>query len=229
MKYDVILFDADDTLLDFQKSEESALERVFSTFGIELTGEIRRGYSQINLSLWKALERGEVTKQQVLDQRFQRTFQRYGIDAPKDGSFEQTYQQYLAEGAFVLPEAERVLRALEGRCRLAIVTNGVARTQLNRLRLSGLDQIVRDVFISERIGAEKPQKKFFDVVFHALGEPPRERVLIVGDSLTSDMRGGVVAGIDNCWFNPSGAENGVGVPVTYEIRSLTALLEIVGA
>lgn len=227
MRYDVILFDADDTLLDFHKTEDSALERVFQAYGLTLTDEILHGYMEINLELWKALERGEVTKNQVLGQRFQRTFQRFGLDAPKDGSFERTYQHFLAEGAFLLPEAESVLRALTGRCRMAIVTNGVAATQLNRLRLSGLDQLFQDVFISEQIGAAKPQKAFFDAVFQRLGEPLRNRVLIIGDSLTSDMRGGEVAGIDSCWFNPRGLANASGVPVTYEIRRLTELLKIV--
>lgn len=157
MRYDVILWDADDTLLDFQRSEASALERAFAEFGLPLTEEIRRGYLEINHGLWKALERGEVTKQQVLDQRFRRTFSRFGLTAPRDGSFERTYQRMLGEGAFLLPDAEPVLRALSGRCRQAIVTNGVTATQRNRLRLCGLDRIMDDVFISEQLGAAKPQ------------------------------------------------------------------------
>lgn len=227
MRYDVILWDADDTLLDFQRSEASALERAFTEYDLPLTEEIRRGYLEINHGLWKALERGEVTKQQVLDQRFQRTFSRFGLTAPRDGSFERTYQRMLGEGAFLLPDAESVLRALSGRCRQAIVTNGVTATQRNRLRLCGLDRIMDDVFISEQLGAAKPQRAFFDAVFERLGQPPRERVLIVGDSLTSDMRGGEVAGVDRCWFNPHGVENASGVEVTWEIRRLPELLAIV--
>lgn len=227
MRYDVILWDADDTLLDFQRSEASALERAFAEFDLPLTEEIRRGYLEINHGLWKALERGEVTKQQVLDQRFQRTFHLFGLNAPHDGSFERTYQRMLGEGAFLLPDAESVLRALSGRCRQAIVTNGVTATQRNRLRLCGLDRIMDDVFISEQLGAAKPQRAFFDAVFDRLGRPPRERVLIVGDSLTSDMHGGEVAGIDRCWFNPHGVENTSGVEVTWEIRRLPELLAIV--
>ena len=227
MRYDVILWDADDTLLDFQRSEASALERAFAEYDLPLTEEIRRGYLEINHGLWKALERGEVTKQQVLDQRFQRTFSRFGLTAPRDGSFERTYQRMLGEGAFLLPDAESVLRALSGRCRQAIVTNGVTATQRNRLRLCGLDRVMDDVFISEQLGAAKPQRAFFDAVFDRLGQPPRERVLIVGDSLTSDMHGGEVAGIDRCWFNPHGVENTSGVEVTWEIRRLPELLAIV--
>ena len=227
MRYDVILWDADDTLLDFQRSEASALERAFAEYDLPLTEEIRRGYLEINHGLWKALERGEVTKQQVLDQRFQRTFHLFGLNAPHDGSFERTYQRMLGEGAFLLPDAESVLRALSGRCRQAIVTNGVTATQRNRLRLCGLDRIMDDVFISEQLGAAKPQRAFFDAVFDRLGRPPRERVLIVGDSLTSDMHGGEVAGIDRCWFNPHGVENTSGVEVTWEIRRLPELLAIV--
>ena len=227
MKYDVILFDADDTLLDFGKSEEAALQQAFDMFDLALTQEVRAGYLEINHGLWKALERGEIDKPQVLARRFQDTFARYGIAGPTDGSFEREYQRLLGEGAYLVDGAVDVLNALKPHCRLAIVTNGVTATQTNRLRLSGLDKIIGDVFISEQVGVAKPQKAFFDAVFAALGEPERARVLIVGDSLTSDMRGGEVAGIDSCWYNPTGKSNDSGVPVTYEISDLAQLLKIV--
>lgn len=228
MRYDVILFDADDTLLDFQKSEDAALRQVFAAFQLPLTAEVREGYLEINHGLWKALERGEIDKPQVLARRFQDTFEKFGIDGPKDGSFEREYQRMLGEGAYLVDDAPDVLNALQGRCTLAIVTNGVTATQTNRLRLCGLDKIIPHVFISEQIGVAKPQQGFFDAVFAALGEPDRSRVLIVGDSLTSDMRGGEVAGIDSCWYNPKGKPNDTAVHPTYEIRTLTELLSIIG-
>ena len=221
VKYDVILFDADDTLLDFGKSEDAALSQVFEAFGIPLTEEVRQGYLEINHGLWKALERGEIDKPQVLARRFQDTFARFGISAPADGSFEREYQRMLGEGAYLVDGAVEVLQALKDDHTLAIVTNGVTATQTNRLRLCGLDRIIPHVFISEQIGVAKPQQGFFDAVFAALGEPDRSRVLIVGDSLTSDMRGGEVAGIDNCWYNPKGMK------ITYEITDLAQLIEIV--
>lgn len=228
MRYDVILFDADDTLLDFQKSEDAALRQAFEAFQLPLTAEVREGYLEINHGLWKALERGEIDKPQVLARRFQDTFEKFGIDGPKDGSFEREYQRMLGEGAYLVDDAPDVLNALQGRCTLAIVTNGVTATQTNRLRLCGLDKIIPHVFISEQIGVAKPQQGFFDAVFAALGEPDRSRVLIVGDSLTSDMRGGEVAGIDSCWYNPKGKPNDSAVRPTYEIRTLTELLSIIG-
>ena len=228
MRYDVILFDADDTLLDFQKSEDAALRRAFEAFQLPLTAEVREGYLEINHGLWKALERGEIDKPQVLARRFQDTFEKFGIDGPKDGSFEREYQRMLGEGAYLVDDAPDVLNALQGRCTLAIVTNGVTATQTNRLRLCGLDKIIPHVFISEQIGVAKPQQGFFDAVFAARGEPDRSRVLIVGDSLTSDMRGGEVAGIDSCWYNPKGKPNDSAVRPTYEIRTLTELLSIIG-
>lgn len=227
MKYDVVLFDADDTLLDFGKSEAAALQQAFDMFGLPLTDEIRAGYLEINHGLWKALERGEVDKPHVLAHRFQETFVRFGIAGPTDGSFEREYQRLLGEGAYLVDGAVDVLNALKRHCRLAIVTNGVTATQTNRLRLSGLDQIIGDVFISEQIGVAKPQAGFFDAVFAVMGEPDRSRVLIVGDSLTSDMRGGEVAGIDSCWYNPAGKRNDTGVRITYEITDLAELLKIV--
>lgn len=228
MKYDVILFDADDTLLDFQKSEDAALRQVFEAFRLPLTEEIRTGYLEINHGLWKALERGEIEKPQVLARRFQDTFAKFGIDGPTDGSFEREYQRMLGEGAYLVDDALDVLNALRDRCTLAIVTNGVTATQTNRLRLCGLDKIIPHIFISEQIGVAKPQQGFFDAVFAALNEPERSRVLIVGDSLTSDMRGGEVAGIDSCWYNPKDKPNDTAVRPTYEIRTLTELLAIIG-
>ena len=227
MKYDVILFDADDTLLDFQKSEDAALRQAFEAFDLPLTAEVREGYLEINHGLWKALERGEIDKPHVLAHRFQDTFVKFGIDGPADGSFEREYQRMLGEGAYLVDDALHVLNALQGRCTLAIVTNGVTATQTNRLRLCGLDRIIPHVFISEQIGIAKPQKGFFDAVFAALNEPDRSRVLIVGDSLTSDMRGGEVAGIDSCWYNPKGKANDTDVNPTYEIRTLTELLALI--
>ena len=227
MKYDVILFDADDTLLDFAKSEAAALQQAFEAFALPLTPKIRAGYLEINHGLWKALERGEIDKPQVLARRFQETFSRFGIDGPTDGSFERAYQRMLGEGAYLVDGAMDLLRALQPDFHLAIVTNGVTATQTNRLRLSGLSEVVQDVFISEQIGVAKPQAGFFEAVFAALGNPDPSRVLIVGDSLSSDMRGGEVAGIDNCWYNPKGAPNSMGVRITYEIRDLAELLPIV--
>lgn len=227
MKYDVILFDADDTLMDFQKAEDAALTQAFEAFHLPLTAEIRQGYLDINHGLWKALERGEIEKPQVLACRFQDTFEKFGIDGPADGSFERLYQKLLGEGAYLVDGALDVLNALREKCTLAIVTNGVTATQTNRLRLCGLDKIISHVFISEQIGVAKPQMGFFDAVFAALGQPDRSRVLIVGDSLTSDMRGGEVAGIDSCWYNPNRKPNDTAVRPTYEIRALSELFLIV--
>lgn len=227
MKYDVILFDADDTLLDFEKAEDAALQQVFEAFQLPLTAEVRQGYLDINHGLWKALERGEIEKPQVLARRFQDTFEKFGIDGPKDGSFERLYQKLLGEGAYLMDGALDVLNALREKCTLAIVTNGVTATQTNRLRLCGLDKIIPHVFISEQIGIAKPQIGFFNAVFAALGRPERSGVLIVGDSLTSDMRGGEVAGIDSCWYNPKAKPNDLGIKITYEIRALPELLSII--
>lgn len=227
MRYDFILFDADDTLLDFGKAEDAALKQVFAEFDLPLTEEIRQGYLDINHGLWKALEKGEIEKPQVLARRFQDTFEKFGIPGPTDGSFEKRYQILLGEGAYLVDGAVELLNELKQEFRLAIVTNGVTATQTNRLRLCGLDRIIPDVFISEKIGVAKPQAGFFDAVFAELGQPERSRVLIVGDSLTSDMRGGEIAGIDSCWYNPKGKPNDTDVRPTYEIRDLAELRSIV--
>lgn len=225
MRYTTLLLDADDTLLDFKKTEEQALRETFTAFGLPYNEEIRAMYGTINHKLWALFEKGEITKEEILRRRFRNTFAQMGVKDALVG-FEEEYQLALGRGGFVLPEAMEVCRLLAGQCRLYIVTNGVEATQNSRLDRSGLRPYLSGVFISETAGCQKPQKEYFDYVAAHIPDWNPSQTLMVGDSLTSDMRGGENAGLATCWYNPDGKPNYAGIRIDYEITSLQELLEI---
>lgn len=203
MRYDVILWDVDNTLLDFDYSQRHSFCRCLREIGIEPEEEMVSAYAAINESWWKRLELGETTKEKLLVGRFQDFFAVYGIVCPNLQSFCGKYQEYLGSIYRYLDNSLEICRSLQSKCRQFAVTNGVTKTQSEKLRASGLAEIMEDIFISEQIGAPKPQKAFFDRVLERIGAP-LEKILIVGDSLTSDIRGGRQAGIATCWYHPAG-------------------------
>lgn len=224
--YDTLLLDADDTLLDFRKTEKAALENTFEEYGLKLTEEIRTIYSTINRELWSAFERGEITKETVTSTRFKRVFDTVGYHV--DGrAFHLDYQRALGRGYYLVDGAKELCEKLAGQYRLYCVTNGVAATQYSRLSGSGLDHYFDSIFVSEEIGHQKPSRDYFSAVFNSIGRFEPARALIVGDSLTSDIQGGKNTGIDTCWYNPSGKTAEPALTADYEIRHLDELLPIV--
>jgi 2-haloacid dehalogenase len=227
MNYDIILFDADETLLDFKKSEHEALLATFRRYGVNADEALLQLYAKTNHGLWEAFERGEVTKQDILNRRFRETFQAAGITGSFEG-LEEFYQTELSKGSYKIEGAEELCRRLAKSCRLYLVTNGVASTQRRRMKESGLEVYFRDLFISEEAGCQKPQKEFFDYMAARIPDYDRSRALIVGDSLTSDIAGGRGAGIATCWYCRNGrAEDGEG-KADYIIRDLREVYLIVG-
>lgn len=218
-KYEVLLFDVDGTLLDFDKAEEMGIEGLLIHYGLPVTAENKEKYHLLNKKYWEMLERGEISRDQVLSLRFEEFFGDFGI--PVDGTeVDGMYRQYLNAGAFPLEGAVSLLEGLKDRYQLYIITNGVAETQYKRLGASGLDKYFNGIFISEEAGCQKPLKEFFEYCFEKMGRRDVENMLVIGDSLTSDIRGGNNAGIDTLWFNPHGLENTAGVHVDYEAGSL---------
>ncbi len=203
MKYPIVLLDADDTLLDFAASEAAALGDMLASCGLPDTPEVRRRYSEINTEHWKRLERGEITRAQLKVSRFRQFLQELGSDADP-AACNDAYMARLGSYSILLPGAEDLCRRLAENHRLYIVTNGSTDVQKRRLGASAILPYIQKVYISEEIGAQKPTKAYFDEVFADLGDPPREDVIIFGDSQTSDMLGGKNAGITTCWFNPKG-------------------------
>lgn len=217
----VILWDMDGTLLDFKTAEYYAIKRCFSIFNLgECSDEQLEIYSAINDKYWKRLERGEMTKPEILVGRFVEFFQKQGIDSRIAEAFNQEYQLRLGDTICFFDEGDELLKRLSSRVKQYIVTNGTARAQERKIAKAGFEELVDGIFISEHIGVEKPGKGFFDAVFSQIGDYELQEILIVGDSLTSDMLGGVNAGIKTCWYNPHMTVNTSGLALDYEIKNL---------
>lgn len=183
-----ILWDVDDTLLHFSVAEAHAIRQTFSDLQIGLcTDDMVAAYSEINRAHWKLLEQGTLTRAQMRRQRFEVFFSRFGLDATQIPAFMQHYQITLGDTVCFYPHALEVLQALQGRVRQYAATNGVSVTQRRKLHKAGLDQIFDGIFISEEIGADKPSAEFFRAILHAIGDVRPDEVLIIGDSLTSDI------------------------------------------
>ena len=228
-KIQVVLWDIDGTLLSFRKAERGAIRSCFSELSMgTCSDEMIARYSEINTGYWRRLERGEISKRQVLLGRFQEFFKCYGLDTGLIEKFNERYQHYLGDYVFFNDGARNVVERLKGRAAQYAVTNGTKAAQSRKLEKSGLDMLLDGIFISEDVGAEKPMHGFFQAVFAQIGAYEKEEILIVGDSLTSDMQGGVNAGIKTCWYNPEGSENTSVLLPDYEIRHLDEVLQIVG-
>lgn len=226
-KYTTVFWDLDQTLLDFDCSMEYALQAVFAQYGLKINEEMTARYSVINRSYWLRLESGELSKEQVTVGRFRTFFEELGITHVSPEELNVDYQRELGSVFFFMEGAKELVALLKERgYRQYVVTNGVNATQANKMRLSGLDRIMDGVFVSELMGYPKPRKEFFDGCFAALSDVDRNKCILVGDSLTSDMRGAENAGITSCWFNPEKQEKDVDVRTDYEIRRLEELISI---
>lgn len=226
-KYTTVFWDLDQTLLDFDRSMEYALQAVFAQYGLKINEEMTARYSVINRSYWLRLESGELSKEQVTVGRFRTFFEELGITHVSPEELNVDYQRELGSVFFFMEGAKELVALLKERgYRQYVVTNGVNATQANKMRLSELDRIMDGVFVSELMGYPKPRKEFFDGCFAALSDVDRNKCILVGDSLTSDMRGAENAGIASCWFNPEKQEKDVDVRTDYEIRRLEELISI---
>lgn len=227
-RFDILLWDVDGTLLDFIAAEKAAVQTLFREFGLgKCTDEMVERYSRINKEYWERLERGELSKPEILVRRFADFFASEGLDASKAPEFNEQYQVRLGDTVVFCDDSYELLSSLRGRVKQYAVSNGTVVAQTRKLRRSGFDRLLDGVFLSEELGYEKPATEFFDRVFAAIGEPDRERVLIVGDSLTSDITGGNRAGIRTCWYNPKGEPNLTAAHADYEIRDLHGILDII--
>ena len=223
MKYTTLLFDSDDTLLNFAAAEKHALAITFSSFAPNVGEEIFSKYKEINRGLWASYEKGEITRDDIFSRRFTETFACFNITLP-DIDIAEYYQTRLSECHELMDGTTEVLDALQGKYAMHIITNGKKSTQQRRLHESGIENYFGKFFISEDMGTQKPAAKYFDIVFDELGIS-REEALIIGDSYSSDITGGINAGVDTCWLNPKSAAP-TGKAPTYEIKQLTELLEI---
>ena len=222
-----ILWDVDGTLLNFKESEKYALSKCLDEVNIPYDDDTISLYSKINLSFWKRLEKGEISRHEVIFGRFEYFFKLLGRSIDID-RFQKNYQTALAGIFFYYDDSLNLCRLLKEKgLRQYIVTNGIASTQHKKLKDSCLDELMDKIFISDEIGTPKPNKNFFDAVFENIPNFSKEETLIVGDSLTSDMRGGNNSGILCCWYNPFGEINSEkDLRIDYEIKHLWELLKI---
>ena len=217
-----VLFDLDDTLLDFHKAEAVAIRKTLTAVGAPATDEVAARYSAINDAHWKRLEKGELTRVEVLTGRFAQLFLELGVSFPAEEAWH-IYERNLSEGHWFIDGAVETLQALSPRYTLCLVSNGTASVQDKRIESAGIAPFFEKIFISQRVGINKPAREFFDRCFAARPHLDPTRTVIVGDSLTSDIQGGRNAGVLTCWFNPHGALPRRDIPADYTIKALTEL------
>ena len=225
--YEFLFLDLDDTILDFHKAERIAIAKTITQFGVEPTEEILNRYHHINKAHWEMLERGELTRAEVLVNRFGVLFAELGVevDAPECAK---VYERNLSIGHYFLPGAEEAVEYLSKRYRLFLASNGTAVVQKGRMTSANLYRFFEKVFVSQEIGHNKPSKEYFERCFAQIEGFDKKKAIIVGDSLSSDILGGNNAGIATCWVNPTHAPRKDGIRVDYEIEALSqfpALLE----
>ena len=224
-----LLLDLDDTILDFHKAERIALSKTFRDFGLEPAEDVLDLYHNINKWHWEQLELGVITRDQVLVNRFGALFEKVGMTVDP-AACAKSYESNLGIGHYFLPGAEEAVKRLSERCRLFLVSNGTATVQHSRLTSAGLYPYFEQVFISQEIGYNKPDKAYFDRCFERIPGFAPEKALMVGDSLTSDIKGGINAGLTTVWINPAHKACG-DIRPDYEIEGLSdleGLLESLG-
>jgi YjjG family noncanonical pyrimidine nucleotidase len=220
--YPWLWFDADGTLFDFESAEALALERALLGVGATFESGHLAAYRRINSELWQALERHEISPAVLPVRRFELLAEALALACPP-AELSAAYIDHLAQRGELIDGAFDLVAALAASHRIALVTNGLRAVQYRRLANSRLQPFVSAVIVSEEVGAAKPKGEFFAAAFARTGEPPKGDVLLIGDSLSSDIQGGADYGLDTCWFNPAGLERPPSLAITYEITRLEEL------
>lgn len=216
-----ILWDVDGTLLNFLAAEKAAIRSLFEEYHLGVcSDEMLKRYSSINKNYWEMLERGEIEKKALLVGRFRDFFEKEGIDSSLAAEFNEKYQLRLGDTIVYCDDSLEIVKSLRGKVKQYVVSNGTVIAQTKKLRLSGLGELMDGIFLSEELGVEKPSVRFFDQIFAKIGPVDRSEVMIVGDSLTGDIRGGNNAGILTCWYNPEGTAAKEAVRIDHEIKDL---------
>ena len=228
LKYETLLIDADNTILDFSGGEKLAFAKVMEYANLENTPKLHQTYHKINRNLWDALERGEIERDLILSgERYKQLFSYLNID--KDGEeAEKIFLNELCKCDLTVENAVEVIGKLAVNYKLYCVTNGFYISLISRLTNTGLIKYFDDVFVSENIGYEKPNPCYFDYVFRKIGEDKKANTMIIGDSLHADMKGGIDSNITTCWYNPLRKEKDLDLNIDYEINDLKELYDILG-
>ena len=219
-----LFLDLDDTILDFHKAERIALSKTIRDFGLEPTEAVLSLYHTINKWHWEQLEKGLMTRDEVLQKRFGALFQQLGVQAD-EAACAKAYEHNLSIGHYFLPGAEEAVDRLSKKYRLFLASNGTATVQKGRMTSANLYRFFEKVFVSQEIGHNKPSKAYFDACFAQIPGFDPAKAIMVGDSLSSDIKGGINAGIATVWVNPSHAACG-DIQPDYEIEALHQLEEL---
>ena len=220
-----LLLDLDDTILDFHKAERLAIAKTIKEFGVEPTEAVLTRYRQINKWHWEQLEQGKLTRAEVLENRFGMLFDELGVVADK-AACARAYEKNLSIGHYFLPGAEEAVDRLRKKYRLFLVSNGTASVQKGRMTSANLYRFFETVFVSQEVGYNKPAKEYFDICFSRIPGFDPKKAIIVGDSLSSDIKGGINAGILTCWVNPDHAPAREDIQPDYEIEGIYQLEEL---
>ena len=227
-RYRWLLFDADDTLFDYVAAESAALREAFGRHGIPYdTGYLAR-YQRVNRLAWREFEDGRITQAVLRTRRFEHLFADLGVTTDVR-AFSEIYLERLGTQAQLVDGALEVVRTLAVTHRLAIITNGIAEVQRPRLAASAIREHVAALVISEEVGSAKPHRAIFDAAFARMGMPATSEVLMIGDSLSSDIAGGIGYGLDTCWYNPHELAVLADLVPTYEVRHLAELPPLLAA
>ncbi len=226
MKYKHLLFDADNTLFDFNRCEAEAFKLAIEGSELTYSEELYKKYHIINDGLWKALEKGLTTRSELKVLRYKRLFESEGISDGDYRSLALNYENFLGMQSFEIDGAYELLSSLHGNFGIYVITNGITTIQNHRFSLSRLTGYIDNIFISEEMGVSKPSREFFDKVITAVGDYDLRNYLVIGDSLTSDIDGAIVSGIDSCWFNLFDCDKNGREP-TYTVNKLSEINSIV--
>jgi YjjG family noncanonical pyrimidine nucleotidase len=225
-RYSWLIFDADGTLFDFHRGETAALQSTTDKHGVSYSSHLHEAYAAISAELWRRFENGEMPLKQLRVLRFERLFTELGIDLEPE-LFNDHFMEALGRQTQLLDGAEEVVRNLSERFRLLLATNGIAVVQRARFSRSSIRRYFEEVVISDEIGVAKPQPEYMDEAFSRMGKPPKSEVLMIGDSLSSDIAAGVNYGIDTCWFNPHRLPLDGSPQPTFTIEDLSEINAIV--
>lgn len=226
MKYEIIIFDADETLFDFKKSERDAFKNTMLEFEIEYDENHHlKIYHDINAAIWKEFEEGLITQKKLKVERFKRLSEKLNTIFDEI-EFAKSYTKHLSYASYLYEDSTTLVENLYKDYRLTIVTNGLKDVQDRRIRKSTIAKYFEDIVVSEEVMVSKPDPKIFELALNNINHTDKSKVIIVGDSLTSDIQGGINSGIDTCWFNPNRIENITNIKPTYEISNLMELKSI---
>ena len=231
--YKVILIDIDDTLFDYKKAEDNAIRRVFEDFeyfekekNVERFEEIKKKYNIINKDLWEKLEKDLITRDELKVRRFKELFKVANLSYNPE-EFSSRYLERLGEGVFLFDGAEDLCRYMKKKYKVAIVTNGIKEVQTSRIKNSGIAEYVDEIIISDELGISKPHPGIFEYALKKLRHENKNDVIMIGDSQTADIQGGINFGIDTCWINLVGRKENENIKATYKVDTIEELYKII--